>query len=85
MTQEKAPAPADAVKEPTDPVKQSAPGPGKPADPDSQSVAGEEDPGASLDMQSTPPGSTDSMTSGGLKPGDEAPRVKARHPERHLP
>lgn len=73
MTQEKTPAPADGIKEPLDPIKQSAPGPGQPADPDCQSVAGEEDPGASLDMASTPTGSTDSMPSGGMNPGDEAP------------
>ena len=44
---------------------------------DSQSVAGEEDPGASLDMSAgmpvKPSGGTVPMPAGGVNPGDDAP------------
>ncbi|MBC7444007.1 MAG: hypothetical protein H7273_00855 [Polaromonas sp.] len=47
-----------------------------PADPDSQSVAGEEDPGASLDLPAGPHGppasQTVSMPPGAIHPGDDA-------------
>ncbi len=77
MTQEQAPSPAGDIREPIDPLKKSAPGPGDPVNLASQSVAGEEDPGASLDMSgsaaSTPSGGTVPMPLGGMNPGDEAP------------
>ena len=69
MTQKQAPSPADGIN--------PASGPDSEVNLDSQSVAGEEDPGASLDMSgSSPPkasGATVPMPSGSVNPGDEAP------------
>lgn len=73
MTSQPVPSPAGGIHDPTDPINKSAPGPAAPADLDSQSVAGEEDPGASLDMADTPSGETVSMPPGSMNPGDEAP------------
>lgn len=72
MTQQQAPSPAGAASQSS--------GPADSVNLDSQSVAGEEDPGASLDMsgssQPKPSGATVftvSMPSGSGNPGDEAP------------
>lgn len=79
MIQEPSSSPAGGIHEPSQPPPQSAPGPNGPDQLESQSVAGEEDPGASLDMaggpsSGRPSGSNPvSMPSGGMNPGDEAP------------
>jgi len=69
MTQKQAPSPAGGMN--------PSSGPATEVNLDSQSVAGEEDPGASLDMSgSSPPkasGATVPMPSGSVNPGDEAP------------
>lgn len=58
------------------PAPKTAPGLASEVNVDSQSVAGEEDPGAALDMSgaATPrPSATVPMPSGSVNPGDEAP------------
>ena len=69
MTQQPAPASAGGMNQPS--------GPDSEVNLDSQSVAGEEDPGASLDVSGASPpkpsGATVSMPTGSVNPGDEAP------------
>jgi len=69
MTQKQVPPPAGGRHKATDFKTKNAPASAAPEEADSQSVAGEEDPGASLDM----PGSADPVPAGAMNPGDEAP------------
>ena len=77
MTQQPSSPPAGNIREPDTPPGQYAPGPADLAKVDNESVAGEEDPGASLDMASgtsdQPAGNPVSRPQGGMNPGDEAP------------
>ena len=73
MTQEHAPSPAGPTHDSTDSPRKKTPVDADPADLDSQSVAGEEDPGASLDMPANSSGGTLPLPAGAMSPGDEAP------------
>ncbi|MBG6076120.1 hypothetical protein [Polaromonas sp. CG_9.11] len=77
MTQKQAPSPAGGMTQVSGPARKTPAEPACDVNLDSQSVAGEEDPGASLDMSgSSPPnrsGITVPMPSGSANPGDEAP------------
>lgn len=69
MTQQPAPSPGGGMNQSS--------GPASEVNSDSQSVAGEEDPGASLDVSGASPpkpsGVTVAMPAGSVNPGDEAP------------
>ena len=69
MTQHPAPAFAGRMNQSSGQAPKTASGPAFEVNADSQSVAGEEDPGAALDMS----GATGSMPTGSVNPGDEAP------------
>ena len=73
MTQKQVPSPAGGRHETNNSTQRYPPAPAGVADLDSQSVAGEEDPGASLDMPASSPGSTAPRPPGATNPGDEAP------------
>ena len=77
MTQQPSSSSRNDIREPGASPGLSAPGPADPVKLESQSVAGEEDPGASMDMAGAPSKqpSTDRVfaPSGGMNPGDEAP------------
>ncbi|WP_426144495.1 hypothetical protein [Polaromonas sp. DSR2-3-2] len=77
MTQQPAPSPAGRMNQSTGPASKTASGSAPEVNADSQSVAGEEDPGAALDMSGALPPKpfvvTVPMPTGSVNPGDEAP------------
>ena len=73
MTQKQVPPPAGGSHEATDSKTKNAPASAAPEDAYSQSVAGEEDPGASLDTPASASGGAASAPAGAMNPGDEAP------------
>ena len=77
MTQQPAPSPAGRMNQSTGPASKTASGSAPEVNADSQSVAGEEDPGAALDMSGALPPKpfvvTVPMPTGSVNPGGEAP------------
>ena len=77
MTQQPAPSPAGGMAQSSGATPKTASGSASEVNLDNQSVAGEEDPGASLDMSGASPfkpsGATVAMPVGSVNPGDEAP------------
>ena len=77
MTRQPASSPAGGINQSSEPDQKTVPGSASEVNADSQSVAGEEDPGASLDMSgSLPPRPSVAPVptlSGSVNPGDEAP------------
>lgn len=77
MTRQPASSPAGGMNQSSEPHQKTALGSASEVNFDNQSVAGEEDPGASLDMSgSLPPRPSVTVVptpSGSVNPGDEAP------------
>ena len=77
MTKKQVLLPTGSIHETNDSVQKNASRPAGQVDSDSQSVAGEEDPGASLDLPVSAPanssGGTAPMPASAMNPGDEAP------------
>ena len=77
MTWQPASSPAGGMNQSSEPHQKTVLGSDSEVNVDSQSVAGEEDPGASLDMSGSLPPRPSVVTvptsSGSEKPGDEAP------------
>ena len=77
MTRQAASSPAGDINQSSEPGQKIAPGSASEVNVDSQSVAGEEDPGAALDMSGSLPPKPSAATvptpSGSVNPGDEAP------------